>query len=54
VQQFSSIVEAQHIIEVWRLDYNQRRPHGSLGHLTSNEFVGQRQVLWAAEEAVLF
>jgi putative transposase len=52
VHQFTSMAEAQHIIEVWRLDYNQRRPHSSLGHLTPNEFAGQRQVIRAAEEAV--
>jgi hypothetical protein len=28
------------------------RLHSSLGHLTPNEFVGQRQVIRAAEEAV--
>jgi putative transposase len=52
VHQFTSLAEAQIIIEAWRLDYNQRRPHSSLGHLTPNEFVGQRQVIQAAEEAV--
>ena len=52
VHQFASLAEAQTIIEAWRLDYNQRRPHGSLGHLTPNEFVAQRQVIWAAEKAV--
>jgi putative transposase len=52
VHQFSSLTEAQHIIEAWRLDYIQRRPHSSLGHLTPNEFVGQRQVIQDAEEAV--
>jgi len=26
-----------------RVDYYQRRPHSSLGHLTPNEFVGQRR-----------
>jgi hypothetical protein len=31
----------------WRLDYNQRRPYNSLGHLTPNEFVAQRQVIRA-------
>jgi putative transposase len=49
VHQFTSMAEAQHIIEAWRLDYNQRRPHSSLGHLTPNEFVGQRQALQTAE-----
>ena len=52
VHQFNSLTEAQHIIEAWRLDYNQRRPHSSLGHLTPSEFVGQRQALQTAEEAV--
>ena len=49
---FSSLAEAQHIIEAWRLDYNQHCPHSSLGHLTPNEFIAQRQVIQAAEEAV--
>jgi putative transposase len=35
--------EAQRIMETWRLDYNQRRPHSSLGHLTPNAFVIQHQ-----------
>jgi putative transposase len=52
VHQFSSLTEAQHIIEVWRLDYNQRRPHSSLGHLTPNEFVAQCQALHTVEEVV--
>ena len=52
VHQFASMAEAQHIIETWRLDYNARRPHSSLGHLTPNEFVAQRQVEQTAEEAV--
>ena len=52
VHQFASLAEAQTIIETWRLDDNQRRPHSSLGHLTPNEFVAQRQVMWTAEEAV--
>ena len=49
VHQFTSMAEVQHIIEAWRLDYNQRRPHSSLGHLTPNEFVAQRQALQTAE-----
>jgi putative transposase len=51
VQQFASIANAQTKIEAWRLDYNQRRPHGSLGHLTPSEFVAQRQVMTTAEAA---
>ena len=51
VHQFTSLTEAQAIIEAWRLDYNQRRPHSSLGHLTPNEFLKQRQGQRIAEEA---
>lgn len=43
VHQFVSLAEAQAIIEAWRMDYNHRRPHSPLGHLTPNEFVAQRQ-----------
>jgi putative transposase len=52
VHQFASLAEAQRIIDMWRVDYNQRRPHSSLGHLTPEEFVQQRQVSMGAEEAV--
>ena len=31
---FTSLVDAQEKIELWRQDYNQTRPHGSLGWLT--------------------
>jgi putative transposase len=50
VHQFASLAEAQTIIDMWRLDYNQRRPHSSLGHLTPNEFLEQRQALQTVEE----
>jgi putative transposase len=50
VHQFTSIADAQEKIETWRVDYNTRRPHSSLGHLTPSEFVAQRQVLRTAEE----
>jgi len=52
VHQFASLAEAQAIIEAWRCDYNQRRPHSSLGHLTPNEFVAQRQGQQIVEEAL--
>jgi putative transposase len=50
VHQFTSMAEVQQIIEAWRLDYNQHRPHSSLGHLTPNEFLEQRQALQTGEE----
>ena len=36
---FRSLPAARSIIEDWRIDYNARRPHTSLGGLTPNEFV---------------
>jgi putative transposase len=50
VHQFTSMAEAQQIIEAWRLDYTQHRPHSSLGHLTPNEFLAQRQALQTVGE----
>lgn len=38
---FLSIQEARDIIEHWRIDYNQNRPHGSLNGLTPDEFAKQ-------------
>lgn len=35
---FRSLPAARQIIEEWRIDYNARRPHTSLGGLTPNEF----------------
>jgi len=35
---FSSVKEAQVVIEDWRKFYNERRPHSSLGYLTPREF----------------
>jgi len=43
VQQFLSLADAQAKLETWRVDYNQKRPHGSLGHLTPSEFIEHRQ-----------
>ena len=43
VQQFESLGDARAKIEAWRVDYNQHRPHSSLGHLTPKEFLMQRQ-----------
>jgi putative transposase len=43
VMQFMSLDDARERIEAWRVDYNQHRPHSSLGHLTPSEFVRSRQ-----------
>ena len=38
---FGSLLEARIVIEAWRMEYNQRRPHSSLGYLTPAEFAAQ-------------
>ena len=35
---FDSLLEAQVLIEGWRIDYNENRPHSAHGDLTPNEF----------------
>ena len=50
VEQFASVADAQAKIEAWRVDYNQRRRHSSLGHLTPTEFVEPRHAIRVAEE----
>ena len=38
---FASLTEAQRIVETWRLEYNESRPHRSLGDRTPSEFASQ-------------
>jgi putative transposase len=38
---FRSLPAARRIIEAWRVDYNEQRPHTSLGGLTPTEFATQ-------------
>lgn len=40
---FLSLADAKQEIEIWRVDYNQERPHSSLGRLTPAEFAGLHQ-----------
>jgi putative transposase len=40
---FSTLAEARTIIEAWRQDYNQLRPHSSLGALTPSEFAALKR-----------
>ena len=53
VTQFADLAHAQVQIEAWRRDYNEQRPHGSLGHLTPKEYASHRQEPRAAEPALL-
>jgi putative transposase len=41
--EFVSIEDARSRIESWRQDYNDHRPHSSLGHLTPSEFAKRGQ-----------
>jgi len=43
VHQFLSLADAQAKLDAWRVDYNQARPHGSLGYLTPSEFTARGQ-----------
>ncbi len=38
---FLSLEDARRTIEEWRIDYNENRPHSSLGNLTPKEFAAQ-------------
>jgi putative transposase len=40
---FTSLSDARRKIESWRQDYNQRRPHSSLGYLPPTKFA-QKQM----------
>ncbi len=40
-ESFADLQEAQVVVEAWREEYNQRRPHSSLGYLTPAEFAAQ-------------
>jgi len=35
---FGSLLEAKVLVEAWRIEYNQKRPHSSLGYQTPEEF----------------
>ena len=47
---FTSLTEAQQIVETWRVEYNESRPHRALGEKTPNEFaLGLVQISRAAQ-----
>lgn len=52
---FTTLAEAQRIIENWRIDYNEQRPHSSLKYQTPEEFAANRpfhKTQWAAPPAL--
>ena len=42
---FTSLQEAQRLVEEWRDEYNERRPHSSLGGKTPNEMAKEKETL---------
>jgi transposase InsO family protein len=40
---FLSLAEARVVLDLWRSEYNQQRPHGSLGRQTSAAFAAHLQ-----------
>ena len=44
VTEFTSLEHARATLAAWQDDYNHRRPHGSLGHLTPSEFANRGQI----------
>jgi len=51
VHQFTDLADAKARIEAWRIDYNEARPHGALGHLTPREYAQRRQATMNREVA---
>lgn len=46
VEQFDTLLEAQVLIEDWRIEYNTKRPHSSLGWLAPAIYAGR----WKADQ----
>jgi len=49
---FRSLPEARAAAEAWRQDYNEIRPHSSLGNLTPREFVRQHEMTQPSQLSV--
>ena len=41
IEEFGTLLEAQVVVEAWRIEYNTYRPHSSLGGLTPAEYAEQ-------------
>jgi putative transposase len=49
VEAFSSLLEAQVLVEDWRIEYNTVRPHSALGYLTPTDYAKT----WTANHSAL-
>jgi putative transposase len=38
VEAFNTLLEAQVLVEDWRIEYNTLRPHSALGYLTPTDY----------------
>jgi putative transposase len=47
---FATLAEARVIIEMWRSEYNQRRPHSSLGYLSPDRFAAAQDIVTSNRE----
>jgi putative transposase len=47
---FVSLAQARRVVDAWRRDYNEARPHSSLGYLTPDEFALQVRATTAQTE----
>ncbi len=50
---FENVQESRQITEAWRIEYNQYRPHSSLGYLTPQEFALQSANVSSVKQAIL-
>lgn len=48
---FTSLAYARRKIEPWRIDYNEQRPHSSLGDRTPSQMLRQAEVMKPAATA---
>ena len=48
----SNLADARHLIEAWRLDYNEVRPHSALGNLPPLAFAQRSRLDGALSSAV--
>ena len=49
VSWFQNLFDARRKIAAWRIEYNEQRPHSSLGYKTPSEFAAQAASFYTAE-----